>query len=77
MSNYVFRCRKYQEMIVTGNCFIGGLRKGTALKPRGKTIIHRHPERSEGFAFRQMPSEKQIPHCMQNANGFGMTTTEF
>jgi hypothetical protein len=77
MGNYVFRRRKYQEMIVTGNCLMRGLRKGTAFKPRGKTIIQCHPERGEGFAFRHMPREKQIPHSMQNANGFGMTTTEF
>jgi hypothetical protein len=77
MSNYVSRRHKYQEMIVTANCLIGGLRKGRALKPRGKTIIHCHPERSEGFAFRQMPRKKQIPDSMQNANGFGMTTAKF
>jgi hypothetical protein len=77
MSNYVFRRCEYQEMIVTGNFLIDGLRKGTASKPRDKTIIHCHPERSEGFAFRQMPRKKQIPHSMQNANEFGMTTTEF
>jgi len=77
MSNYVFRRRKYQEMIVAGNCRIGGLQKGTASKPRGKTIIRCHLERSEGFAFRQMPREKQILHSMQNTNGFGTTTTEF
>src|SRR5207344_950047 len=51
MSHYVSRRRKYQEMIVTGNCLNRGLRKGTASKPRGKIISHCHPERSEEFAF--------------------------
>jgi hypothetical protein len=51
MSNYVFRRRKYQEMIVTGNYLNRGRRKGAASKPRDKIISHCHPERSEQFAF--------------------------
>jgi len=51
MSYYVFRRRKHQEMIVTGNGLNSGIWKGTASKPRGKIIGHCHLEGSEGFAF--------------------------